>query len=327
MQNLGKWAGVVVGVLSVAVMFASAGCSKEQKGPKGTKENPWVVGMSQCNEGEPWRAQMDADLKDAAAKHDNLKLVVKDAQNNVTTQQDQVREFITQKVDLLIISPKEATPLTPPVSEAMKAGIPVVVLDRAIDGDNYTCFIGGDNKVIGKAVGQYVAKVLNGKGKVVELMGLQTSVPGKDRHDGFIEGLGDSLGDGKIEIIYHADDEWLENKARDDMKSALSKYPEIDLVYGHNDPMAHGAWIAARDDNNRAAKIKFVGIDSLPSEGQQYVKQSILTATFYYPTLGPEAIDTALKVLHGEKVEKITKLPTKIFTKENVEKGGEVVKP
>jgi len=326
MLNMCKWTGVAAGVLAAVVMFASFGCTKGNKGPKGTKESPWIIGMSQCNEGEPWRAQMDKDLKATADKHDNIKLVIKDAQNNVTTQQDQVREFITQKVDLLIISPKEATPLTPPVAEAMKAGIPVIVLDREIDGDDYTCFIGGDNRVIGKAVGQYVAKVLNGKGKVVELKGLQTSVPSKDRHDGFIEGLGDKLGEGKIEIVYSADDEWLENKARDDMKSALAKCPDIDLVYGQNDPMAHGAWIAARDAK-REDKMKFVGIDALPNEGVQYVKQDVLTATFYYPTLGPEAIETALKILKGDKVEKINKLPTKIFTKDNVDKGGEVVKP
>jgi len=319
----------LVGAAILAAAAALAGCSKDQPAaPQGSQERPWMVGMSQCNLNEPWRKQMNKDIADAAAGHKNLRVLFKDAQNDVAVQQDQVREFITQKVDLLIISPKESKPLTAPVAEAMDAGIPVIVLDRAIEGDKYTCFIGGDNVVIGKAVGQYVAKTLDGKGKVVEIKGLMTSQPGVDRHEGFLAGLGEHLGEGKIEIIYSSDCQWLEDKAEADMKSVLARFDEIDVVYGHNDPMAHGAWVAARaEGKGREKTIKFIGIDALPHEGVQYVRQGILNATFYYPTLGPEAIDTALKILAGQTVPKNITLGTKIFTKDNADAGGEVVTP
>lgn len=160
---------------------------------KGTAENPWIIGMSQCNLGEPWRDQMNKDIAAAAKKHPEIKVIFKDAQNETTTQQNQVREFIDQKVDLLIVSPKESKPLTGPVAEVYDAGIPVIVLDRALEGDKFTCFIGGDNRVIGEAAGRYIAKLLGGKGKIVELKGLMTSQPGVDRHEGFIKGLGDAL--------------------------------------------------------------------------------------------------------------------------------------
>ena len=148
--------------------------------------------MSQCNLGEPWRVQMNADIRAAAAKHPELKVIFKDAQNDTLKQRAQVEEFVSAKVDLLIISPKEAQPLTEPVARAMDAGIPVIVLDRAVLGDKYTCFIGADNKKIGQAAGQWIVKKLGGKGKVVELMGLMTSIPGQDRHSGFREGIAGS---------------------------------------------------------------------------------------------------------------------------------------
>jgi ribose transport system substrate-binding protein len=281
----------------------------------------FTIGMSQCNLGEPWRVQMNVDIKAAAEKHPELKVIFKDAQNDTLKQRSQVEEFVDSKVDLLIISPKEAQPLTEPVAAAMDAGIPVIVLDRKLLGDKYTCFIGADNKKIGKAVGEWVVKTLGGKGNVVELMGLQTSTPGQDRHSGFMEGIAGS----DIKVIFRADMKWLEPNARDEMDSALARFDKIDLVYGHNDPGAHGAYLAAQAAG-REKQMKFVGIDALPQEGVAYVSQGILDVTFQYPTGGAQAIDTALKILHGEQVPKEIVLGTRMFTKDNVAQGGEELK-
>ncbi|MCS6863072.1 MAG: substrate-binding domain-containing protein, partial [Abditibacteriales bacterium] len=244
-----------------------------------------------------------------------------DAQNDSTRQQNNVRQFIQQKVDLIIISPKEAKPLTAPVAEAYKKGIPVIVLDRKVEGNDYTCFIGADNVKIGREAGKYLVKLLKGKGNVVELKGLMTSTPGQERNRGFREGIKGS----QIKVIAEADCKWLEPNAQNEMSSILSRFPQIDAVYAHNDPQAHGAWVAAKQ-KGREKSIKFIGIDALPHEGVKYVKQGILAATFEYPTGGKEAIDVALKILRGEKVPKNITLGTRIFTKENVDKGGEVIK-
>jgi len=302
-------------VLALIPAFAAMnGCSKKRANTK------YVIGMSQCNLGEPWRVQMNADIKAAADKHPELKVLFTDASNNTSTQQAQVREFITQAVDLIIISPKESRPLTKPVAEAIDTGIPVIVLDRKVEGDKYTCFIGADNVKIGREAGKYMVKLLGGKGKVVELKGLMTSTPGQERHEGFMQGIKGS----QIEIIFSADCHWLEPDAQREMKSALSRFPQIDAVYAHNDPSAHGAWKAAQmEGKGREKSIKFIGIDALPHEGVRYVKDGILSATFQYPTGGAEAIDIALKILKGEKVPKNVTLGTRIFTKDNVGKGGE----
>ena len=288
----------------------------------GTAQDPFVIGMSQCNLGETWRVQMNDDVKRAAEAHKNLRVVFKDAQNDSLTQRTQVEELVAQGIDLLIISPREAAPLTRPIAEAYDKGIPVIVLDRAVEGDKFTTFIGADNRKIGREAGKWIASALGGKGKIVELEGLQTSTPGQDRHAGFVEGI--ALGEHPdLKVVFEADMAWLEPNARREMESALATQPQIDLVYAHNDPGAHGAYLAARQ-SGRA--LKFVGIDALPHEGVEYVKQGLLDATFLYPTGGPEAIALTLEILGGGHPDRSQRLPTRLYTKENVAAGGEEIK-
>jgi ribose transport system substrate-binding protein len=278
----------------------------------------WVIGMSQCNLGEPWRVQMNADIKKAAAEHPELTVIFKDAQNDTLKQRAHLEEFADAKVNLLIVSPKEAAPLTAPVAEAYRKGIPVIILDRRVLGSDYTTFIGADNKKIGRAAGQWAAARFPKGGKIVELKGLMTSTPGQDRHSGFLDGI---KGTG-LDVVFEADMKWLEPDARKEMESALAVQKKIDLVYAHNDPGAHGAYLAAKAAG-REKEMLFVGIDGLPQEGQIYVQQSILAASFEYPTGGKEAIETALRILKGEKVPKEITLRSRVFTPENVKKGGE----
>ncbi|HWM86086.1 MAG TPA: substrate-binding domain-containing protein [Kofleriaceae bacterium] len=338
----------VVGVLSLAALALACGKKEKDKGgekeaaqaepaapaegqtapaaaegeaaPAGAKKK---IGMSQCNLGEPWRVQMNADVKKAADEHPELEVIYKDAQNDSLVQRSHVEEFVAQKVDLIIISPKEAAPLTEPVAKAFEAGIPVIVLDRAVLGDKYTSFIGADNVKIGREAGKWVAKTLGGKGAIVELKGLMTSTPGQDRHKGFIEGLDQKANPG-LKIVFDADMKWLEPDARKEMESALARVKKIDVVYAHNDPGTHGAYLAAKQAG-REKEMKFVGIDALPHEGVQYVKDGIMDVTFQYPTGGAEAIDFALKIFAGEQVEKKMVLPTRVFSKDTLEQGGELV--
>ena len=311
---------VLIAVLGGAIAFGAA-CGDKTASDRGIPAAAgapgYTIGMSQCNLGEPWRVQMNADIQAAAAAHPELKVVFKDAQNDSLRQRSQIEEFIGAGVDLIIVSPKEAAPLTQPVAAAHAKGIPVIVLDRRVLGDAFTCFIGADNKRIGRAAGIWIAEKLGGKGRVVELKGLMTSTPGQDRNSGFREGI---KGSG-LEIVFEADMKWLEPDARREMESALARHPKIDLVYAHNDPGAHGAFLAAQAAG-RDKEILFVGIDGLPHEGQVYVKRGILAASFEYPTGGREAVETALKILAGEPVPKEITLASRVFTKEDVEAGG-----
>lgn len=326
MRNHVRCFGLTLFLASVAPGLVLTGCGKSggdqpvgKASDRGGKSG-YTIGMSQCNLGEPWRVQMNADVKAAAEKHPEIRMVFKDAQNDTLKQRAHVEEFISAKVDLIIISPKEAAPLTEPVAKALDAGIPVIVLDRALLGDKFTCFIGADNVKIGKAAGEWIKQKLGGKGKVVELTGLMTSIPGHDRKSGFRAGIAGS----EIEVIFEADMKWLEPDARKEMESALSRFPKIDLVYAHNDPGAHGAYLAAKAAG-REKEMLFVGIDALPHEGVAYVRQGILSATFQYPTGGAEAIETALKILKGEPVPKHVTLGSRVFDKDNVAAGGQAL--
>ncbi len=299
--------------------------------PADTKARPTTaktlkIGYSQCNRGEPWREQMDKDIKSNAEKHDQISLQMKDAQNDAPRQMAQVKEFINAKVDLIIISPLD-TSLTPAVAEAFDAGIPVIVLDRAVLGDKYTCFIGADNRLIGAQVGAWIKSTLKGKGNVVELKGLSSSVPAADRSEPFREAIKGT----DIKVVYDADMQWLGDVAREKMQAALSRNPRkgsIDLVYGANDPAAIAAYNAAKDAG-REKEMIFVGVDALPHEGVEAVRKGILNATFEYPNGADKAIDSALKILGGNKADipKKLVLGTRLYTKDNVDKGGQEIKP
>lgn len=310
----------VSGAPSGAGTAASATPQADASSQIPTGQRTFVIGMSQCNLGEPWRVQMNADIEAAAKKYPNLRVIFKDAQNDTLRQRAHLEEFIGAKVDLIIVSPKEAQPLTEPVAKAYRAGIPVIVLDRAVLGEEYTCFIGADNKKIGYAAGRWLVEKLGGKGNVVELMGLMTSTPGQDRHTGFREAIAGS----ELKVIFEADMKWLEPNARREMESALARFDKIDAVYAHNDPGAHGAYLAAKAAG-REKEMLFVGIDALPHEGIAYVRQGILSATFLYPTGGAEAIEVAMKILRGEQVPKKIVLGSRIFTPENVDRGGDPI--
>jgi ribose transport system substrate-binding protein len=308
-------------ITSACLALLVALCLTVLPASQSRSQNPrWTIGMSQCNLGEPWRVQMNADIRKAAEAHPEIRMVFKDAQNDALRQSAHIDEFVSAGVSLVIVSPKEAAPLTRPVQEAYAKGIPVIVLDRRVLGDQYTCFIGADNRKIGRAAGRWIATTLGGKGNVVELKGLMTSTPGQDRHRGFREGIEGS----GLKVVFEADMKWLEPNARKEMESALTRFGKIDVVYAHNDPGAHGAWVAAKAAG-RETSMFFVGIDALPHEGQMYVRQGILAASFEYPTGGAEAIQTALEILHGIKVSREVVLSSRVFTQKNVDRGGEPV--
>ena len=314
---------IVCSVASLAGAMQPAPNPPEQKPPVGPGKNVIKIGYSQCNRGEPWREQMDKDIKLAAESHPQVKLTMKDAQNEVVAQQAHIKEFIAAKVDVIIVSPKD-TSLTQVVGEAYNAGIPVIVLDREVEGDNFACFIGADNRLIGREVGKWVVKKLKGKGNVVELKGLSSSTPAKDRSEPFREVLKGT----EIKVVYDADMEWLKDRAREKMQAALARNPRpgsISLVYGANDPAAIAAYEAAKDAG-REKEMIFVGVDALPHEGVEAVRNGILDATFEYPNGAALAIETAMKLGRGETVPKRITLGTRLYTKENVEKGGEEIK-
>lgn len=300
---------------------AAMGLSKTPGGAKpgqaGDKDI-YQIGFSQATTTEPWRLLFNKELRAEAAKHPEIKLIVRDAMDSVSRQVNDVEDFIAAGVDAILISPKVAAELTPPVSKAFTAGIPVFVLDRDLANDRYTQYIGGDNREIGRAAGRRAVELLGGAGEalgnVFEIWGGMASTPAHDRHDGFAEIV--TKEPGLIMVNPPQDGDWKQDLAYDIMAEALEAYPNIDLVYAHNDPMAYGAYLAARDVN-READMAFLGIDGIPEEGVKWVAEGILDATFLYKTPGDEGIRQAMRFLRGDTVKKRLVLPTMTIDRTN----------
>jgi len=281
------------------------------------EEKKFVIGMAQCNLGEPWRVAMNDQIAAAAKDYPMFEIIFSDAAQDNSNQIADIENFIQMGVDLIITSPNEATPLTNVVKRAYEAGIPVILLDRKIDGDTYTQFIGADNVYIGRVCGEYVADVLLPEGgKVCEIKGLEGTSAGVDRDTGFREGIAKNP---KVEIIAANNADWLREKAITIAEEMLQANDEIDLFFCLNDPMAEGAYIAAKNAG-REKDILFVGIDGLPTPdgGIRSVMDGRLSLSMIYPTGGKEAIESAYKLLvEGQELEKNVVLGTETITPDN----------
>lgn len=283
------------------------------------KKDKYVIGMSQCNLGEPWRVAMNDQIAMAAEKHPEFEVIFADAAQDNSKQIADIENFVQMGVDLIITSPNEATPLTNAVSAAYDAGIPVILLDRKIDGDKYTQFIGADNVDMGHIAGEYIADtLLPDGGKVCEIKGLEGTSGGIDRDNGFREGIKKN---DKIEIVAVNNADWLREKAITVAEEMLQTNDEIDLFLALNDPMAEGAYIAAKNAG-REGDILFVGFDGLPTPdgGIRSVMDGRLSMTQVYPTGGTEAIESAYQLLvEGKELDKTLTLTSEIVVPDNAE--------
>ena len=309
----------MISILLTAAMGVSVLAAGTVTVSAAEKKDKYVIGMSQCNLGEPWRVAMNDQIAMAAEKYPEFEVIYADAAQDNSKQIADIENLVQMGVDLIITSPNEATPLTNAVSAAYDAGIPVILLDRKIDGDKYTQFIGADNVDMGRIAGEYVADtLLPDGGKVCEIKGLEGTSGGIDRDNGFREGIKKN---DKIEIVAVNNADWLREKAITVAEEMLQTNDDIDLFLALNDPMAEGAYIAAKNAG-REGDILFVGFDGLPTPdgGIRSVMDGRLSMTQVYPTGGAEAIESAYQLLvEGKELDKTLTLTSEIVIPDNAE--------
>lgn len=301
--------------LNVLVFFITMNVSLVSCTP-GESEKKYRIGFSQCTGDDSWRATMLAGIKREMAFHPGSDLIYKDAKDNNELQKEQVRELMSQGIDLLMISPNEAQPLTHVVEEAFNKGIPVIVIDRQTSSKLYTSFVGANNFEIGRMAAEYVARTLHNNGKVIEVIGRSGSTPAIERERGFVTTLQKYPG---ITITAQVYGNWLKEDAEAEMIKIKDKLSAADLVFAHNDMMALGAYEIYKKEGIRK-KIQFIGVDGLtgPGGGMQLVDDKVLNATLLYPTGGEEAVQTAFKILNGESFQKENILQTLVIDSTNV---------
>ncbi|MDH3649910.1 MAG: substrate-binding domain-containing protein [Saprospiraceae bacterium] len=280
------------------------------------EDTQFTIGFSQCTMGDGWRKTMHDEMERELTFHPDIRLIVKDAENSNERQIAQIRELIEVGVDLLIVSPNEADPITPVVEEVYRKDIPVLLIDRKTSSDEYTAYIGADNREIGITAGKYVALFLKGKGKIVELWGLRGSSPAIERHEGFVTAISEFPG---LEVTAELDGRWEAPFVRDALTKELHSNPDIDLIYAHNDRMAAAA-NEVLEEFGLEVKVAIVGVDGLAGEegGMGLVQRGILEATILYPTGGDVAIRIASDILHRHPFNKENVLQTTVIDDRNV---------
>ena len=280
-------------ILSLMLLTLTWGCSKSKV---------YKIGVSQCSQ-DDWRMKMNDEIEREAMFHEDAHVEIRSADDDNNRQIGDIRYFVENGFDIIIVSPNEAAALTPVIKEVYEKGIPVVLFDRNIIGDTYTARIGVDDKGLGKSAAHYALNFLGRGASVIEIYGLPGSSPAEDRHTGFVEELKSCGGN----IVATVNGNWNKEDAMPAVDSLLRAHKDIDLIYAHNDRMAIGASEVAhrlgRDE------IKIIGIDAAPNIGIRAVADSVIDATFLYPTEGYRLVRTALAILKGEPYDRETILP------------------
>lgn len=291
-----KRTNLIITLIFLLLAVVPSGCRRQKT---------YRIGISQCSE-DDWRAKMNDEVLREIMLHEDATVEIRSANDDNATQIADIKYFADNGFDIIIAAPNEAGAITPVISEVFHKGIPVIVFDRDVNGTEYTAHIGTDNEGIGSAAGRYALHLLaprTSSPRAIELYGLRGSTPAAGRHTGFTREFTD--GGGVIVATGYAD--WNQSDAERVADSLLTLYPDIDLIFAHNDRMAIGASNVARRKGLR--DIRIIGIDAAPEIGIKAVADSVIDATFLYPTEGHRLVKTALAILKGEPYEKETVLP------------------
>ncbi|MDE5869940.1 MAG: substrate-binding domain-containing protein, partial [Muribaculaceae bacterium] len=284
-------------ILSLLVILS--GCRDKTEAPL------YKIGVSQCSD-DDWRKKMNQEIERENMIHPEAKVEIRSADDSNEKQIADIKYFVDNDFDLIIVAPNEAAALTPVIKEVYDKGIPVILFDRSINGDSFTAWQGADNDQIGHEAARYAADMEQrkpGSGKVIELRGRPGSTPAEERHKGFIEEINSTP---QLELVGSAVGNWTYEGAVPVIDSLYKEHPDVDIVYAHNDRMA----IAASDvAKKHGIHPRIIGIDAAPSIGIKAVSDGVIDATFLYPTEGQRLIKTAMAILKGEKFDRISELP------------------
>ncbi len=269
------------------------------------------IGVSQCSD-DIWRDKQNAELRMGTYFHDNVELKFATADDSDERQVQQIDSLVDDGIDLLIVAPNQVGTISPAIDRAYDKGIPVIVFERKTNSQKYTAFISADNYEMGHVMGEYIVSRLGGKGSVLEIKGLEGSSPAIERHNGFMDAIKNAPG---IEVVGSLQGDWTEPTATENTRQWLNNHKDVrvDLVFGANDRTAMGA------RKTLGEGVLYCGIDGLPGEngGIQLVRDSLLDASYIYPTHGDQIIDLAVRILEGQPYNKETMLMSALVTHDN----------
>lgn len=283
----------------------------------GPAKRKFVVAFAQDTMANDWRAAQVRDLKNALDRHADVEFVFTDANGDTARQVKDIEEFAAKGVDVLITSPRDAELMREPIARVYRRGIPVILLSRRVNGEEFTQYITADNKAIARQAARHLAKRLKGKGSILVLQHIPTTTPGQLRTEGFLEEIAKHPGI-KVAAIKRADSQ--RALAIQKVEEALAEGLKFDAIYAQSDSMAMGALLALKQAGIDPKRIPITGIDYI-SEAREAIRMGELDATFTYPTFGKEGAESAIALLRGRKLtQKEVVIKSTPVTRVNVER-------
>jgi len=306
-MSLSSYKNKLIGYLtSILIILGVFSC---KDGVIHNKSKKYKIGFSQLSSVNEFRKEMNDEMKVELLNYNNVEFIIKDANGSSNLQIKQIEELINYKIDILIVSPYENSPIVPVIEKAYYNKIPIIILDRKINSLKYTAYIGASNIEVGQIAGKYITELLKGHGKVIEISGLNTASPFIERSKGFKEFIEKNKG---IKLIKKID---FENKNINEYIKIELKNKNVDVIFAHTD------FIAKNISKDFYKKIQLIGVDGLMVKdmGLDMVINKQITATILYPTGGKQSIQTAMNILENKPYEKENKLETIIIDSTNVE--------
>lgn len=306
-------------LLSVVLvaLFVITGCSiegqnkdadkKEVSQEEKAKDGDIKIGVSLSTLNNPFFVSIREGVEEVS-KNENVETVITDAQNDSSTQNNQVEDLITQGVDLIVINPVDSTAISTSVQKANEANIPVICVDRKADEGELVSFIASNNVEGGKLAGEYILEKVGENAEVIQLEGIPGASSTRERGEGFTEAT-----DGKINILASQTANFDRAEGMTVMENLLQAHPDVKAVFCQNDEMALGASEAVKASGKDVTIVGFDGND----DALKAVEEGSLSATVAQKPqeMGKLAIETALKYLKGEQVEEQVDSPLELIKK------------
>lgn len=305
--------------IALLMLVLLVGCSTEAPGSSKEKENDddnakgseeqsdFKIGVSISTLNNPYFVNLRDAIVEAADK-EGVKVEVADAQNDTSKQLSDVEDMIQSGIDLLLINAADSEAVVTAIEAANKENIPVITLDRKAEGGDVLAHIASDNVAGGKLGAEYIIEQLGEGKKVVELQGILGVDSTTGRGSGFNEGA-----EGKLEVVAQNTANYDRGEGLSVMEDILQSIGEIDAVFAHNDEMALGALEAIKSSGRDILVVGFDGTDDAVASIE--AGEMAASVAQQPDEIGRIGVETALKVLKGEEVEKEIPVDLKMITK------------
>lgn len=315
---------VIALALSAVLTLGLVACTASDDPKGGQTNNPgtdgkkdtFTIGFSNCSQDTPFFANMTPIIKDYAATK-GIEVIALNADNDVAKQNKDIQDLVTQGVDILITNPVNEDGPSAGIDACTRAGIPVITVDKNVRSGNIS-WVGRDNKEMGRLVGERLIEMLGGadkaQGTVLEIQGTAGSTTMMNRRDGFHEALEAAPG---LKIVQSTYCDYDRSKAIPATQDLLQANKDVVAIFGHNDDMAIGAAQVCQEQGMK--DILVCGVDGLMEAVLNIETGSYACTASNDPVLlGQTAVDTAIKVLNGEKVDAFVDAGTIVIDAKNV---------